>query len=159
MPHSVYSRLMHTCHNKTASLTSPSPGRWLLPDPTFFESRTLSAKGLLFMSIKAFNRHSAPKISVPPAIGAKPEAFVSNDDASCLRARVRLSVNTPCASGVQPFRISRTDPNDSVVIVDTTTRYYLDESARNRLILEFESRLLALNGSKFEQFRSYSHDS
>jgi predicted peroxiredoxin len=67
-------------------------------------------------SINVLRRHRAPKMSVPPATDA-----LSNEAASCRRAWVRLSVKTPCASGVQPFKISCTEPNDSVVIVDTTT--------------------------------------
>src|ERR1700722_20343376 len=59
-------------------------------------------------SIVALRRHNAPKMSVADATGDIAEDFLSKLDVSCRRARLRSSVNTPRASGVQPFRSSRT---------------------------------------------------
>src|SRR5208337_2868356 len=58
------------------------------------------------------------------AVGVSPADLASKLAASWCRARSRSSVNTPCASGVQPFTILRTLPKDSVVMIETQTREF-----------------------------------
>src|SRR5437899_848899 len=88
--------------------------------------------------------HRPPKMSVPAATGDIPEDFVSKLDASCRRARLRSSVNTPRASGVQPFRTSCTPPKESVEIIETQTRLFAGSVSKSFLVENRYSRKRSL---------------
>jgi hypothetical protein len=75
-------------------------------------------------SIVALRRHNAPKMSVLAAMGDIAEDFLSKLKISGRRARLRSSVNSPRASGVQPFRTYRTPPKESLEIISTQTRVF-----------------------------------
>src|SRR5438445_13895883 len=82
----------------------------------------------------ALRRHNPPKMSVPAATGDIPEDFPSKPEASWRRARLRSSVNTPRASGVQPLRISWIPPNESVEMTATQTQLFGDPDKRSFLV-------------------------
>src|SRR5882724_9252603 len=85
-------------------------------------------------SNKALRCHNPPKISVLDDSGAIAEDFASKLAASWRCARLRLSVNTPLASGVHPFTISQVPPKESDAMLDTQTRLLAGSVSRSLLI-------------------------
>src|ERR1700752_4037310 len=74
-------------------------------------------------------------MSVPGATGDIPDDLTSKLEASSRRARLRPSVKTPCASGVQTLRTSPAPPKESVEMLDTQTRVF-SGSVRSSFLVE-----------------------